>query len=101
MALTGAVDLITDGPNVLRVRNGHPLMARITAMGCAEGALIAAMLAIEPDRFAAVLSAVLIFGIAGDIAGEQANGPGSFSVHFLDALHNLDRAAIRARAKVS
>ena len=101
LALTGAVDLVTDGANVIRIRNGHPLMARITAMGCAEGAFIAAMLAIEPDRFAAVVSSVLIFGIAGDIAGEKANGPGSFGVHFLDAIHNLDRAAIRARAKLS
>ena len=101
LALTGAVDLITDGPNVLRVRNGHPLMAKVTAMGCAEGAFIAALLAVERDRFAAVVSAVLIFGIAGDIAGEKANGPGSFGVQFLDVLSSLDRAAIRARAKVS
>jgi hydroxyethylthiazole kinase len=93
--------MITDGPNVVRIRNGHPLMGRITAMGCAEGAFMAAMLAIEPDRFAAVVSAVLIFGIAGDIAGEKANGPGSFGVLFLDALSNLDRGAIRARARVT
>lgn len=101
LALTGPVDIVTDGAQVVRIRNGHPLMARITAMGCAEGALIAAMLAVEPDRFAAVVSAVLIFGIAGDIAGEKANGPGSFGVHFLDALANLDHAAIRARARIS
>ncbi|MET0867983.1 MAG: hydroxyethylthiazole kinase [Pseudorhodoplanes sp.] len=101
LALTGAVDLITNGPNVVRIRNGHPLMARVTAMGCAEGAFIAATLAVEPDRFAAVVSAVLIFGIAGDIAGEKANGPGSFGVHFVDALFSLDREAIRARAKIS
>ncbi len=100
LALTGAVDLVTDGAHVVRVRNGHPLMSRITAMGCAEGALIAAMLAVEPDRLIATLSAVLIFGIAGDIAGEKSNGPGSFSVHFLDALYNLDRGTVRARAKV-
>jgi hydroxyethylthiazole kinase len=70
-------------------------------MGCAEGAFIGAMLALEPDRFAAVVSAVLIFGVAGDIAGEKANGPGSFGVQFLDALCNLDRATIRARAKIT
>jgi hydroxyethylthiazole kinase len=101
LALTGAVDLITDGKIMLRIRNGHPLMARVTAMGCAEGGLIAALLAIEPDRLTAVVSALLIFAIAGEIAGTGANGPGSFSVSFLDALSNLDRAAIRARAKVS
>ena len=84
----------------LRIANGHPLMARVTAMGCAESALVAAMLAVEPDALKAAGSALLVFGIAGDIAGESANGPGSFGVHILDALFNLDRAAIRARAKV-
>ena len=101
LALTGAVDLVTDGTTLIRIRNGHPLMARVTAMGCAEGGLIAALLAVEPDRLAAMVSALLIFAIAGEIAGIGANGPGSFSVQFLDALSNLDRAAIRARAKVS
>jgi hydroxyethylthiazole kinase len=101
LALTGAVDLVTDGATPIRIRNGHPLMARVTAMGCAEGGLIAALLAVEPDRLAAMVSALLIFAIAGEIAGVGANGPGSFSVQFLDALSNLDRAAIRARAKVS
>lgn len=101
LALTGAVDLVTDGTSMIRIRNGHPLMARVTAMGCAEGALIAALLAVEPDRLTAVVSALLIFAIAGEIAGASANGPGSFGVQFINALFNLDRAAIRARAKVS
>jgi hydroxyethylthiazole kinase len=101
VALTGESDVITDGTRIVRVGNGHPLMARVTAMGCAASALVAAALAIEPDALKAVASALLIFGIAGDIAGETANGPGSFGVHFLDALFNLDPETIRARAKVS
>lgn len=101
IALTGETDLVTDGARSFKISNGHPLMARVTAMGCAESALVAAALAVEPDRLHAVASALLLFGIAGDIAGEAANGPGSFAVHMLDALFNLDRAAIRARAKVA
>jgi hydroxyethylthiazole kinase len=101
VALTGASDVVTDGTRVVRIGNGHPLMARVTAMGCAASALVAATLAVEADAFNAVASAILIFGIAGDIAGETANGPGSFGVHILDALFNLDRATIVARAKVS
>ena len=100
VALTGKTDLVTDGRRTARIANGHPLMARITAMGCAESALLAAALAVEPDRFSAASAALLIFGIAGDIAGEAANGPGSFGVHFLDALFALDRAAILTRTKV-
>jgi hydroxyethylthiazole kinase len=101
VALTGESDVVTDGTRIVRIANGHPLMARVTAMGCAGSALVAAALALEPDPLKAVGAALLIFGIAGDIAGETANGPGTFGVHILDALFNLDRATIRARAKVS
>jgi hydroxyethylthiazole kinase len=100
VAITGASDVVTDGTRIVRIANGHPLMGRVTAVGCAESALVAAALAVEPDALKAVASALLIFGIAGDIAGETANGPGTFGVHILDALFNLDRAMIRARAKV-
>jgi hydroxyethylthiazole kinase len=100
VARTGETDLISDGARSLRIGNGHPLMARVTAMGCAESALVAAALAVEPDPFAAVAAALLIFGIAGDIAAEGAKGPGSFAVHILDVLFNLDGAEICARAKV-
>ena len=51
-ALTGETDLVTDGERVCRIANGHPLMARVTAMGCAGSALVAAVLAVEPDAFA-------------------------------------------------
>jgi hydroxyethylthiazole kinase len=101
VALTGASDVITDGTRIARIGNGHPLMARVTAMGCAASALVAAALAVEPDPFKAVVAALLIFGIAGEIAGDAANGPGSFAVHILDALFNLDRATLVARAKVT
>jgi hydroxyethylthiazole kinase len=101
IALTGQTDLVADGARLVRIANGHPLMARVTAMGCAESALVAAALVVEPDAITAVASALMIFGIAGDIAGESANGPGSFGVHIIDALFNLDRAAIRTRAKVT
>jgi hydroxyethylthiazole kinase len=101
VAVTGETDLVTDGHRTVRIANGHPLMARVTAMGCAESALAAAALAVEPDALKAVASALLIFAIAGEIAGEVANGPGTFGVHFLDALFNLDRATIKAHAKVT
>jgi hydroxyethylthiazole kinase len=101
VAITGETDIATDGERTFRIGNGHPLMTRVTAMGCAESALVAATLSVEPDPLKASAAALLIFGIAGEIAGEAANGPGTFSVHILDALFQLDRAAIHVRAKVS
>jgi hydroxyethylthiazole kinase len=101
MALTGTVDRITDGAQHARIENGHPLMARVTAMGCAASALAAAFLAVESDAFKAVASAVLCFGIAGGLAGERAEGPGSFPAALLDAVYALDKQKLTEKARVT
>jgi hydroxyethylthiazole kinase len=101
VGLSGATDVIADGKRVAKVANGHPLMSRVTAMGCAASALTAACLAIEPDAFRAAASALVIIGVAGELAGEKAAGPGSFAVSILDALYNLDTATLTARARVT
>ncbi len=101
IALSGETDLITDGERIAAVANGHALMAKVTAMGCAGSALIAACLSIEPDAFRATSAALLIIGVAGEIAAEKSAGPGSFAAAILDALHSLDGPTLIKRAKVS
>ncbi len=100
-ARTGATDLVTDGAKRVSVANGHPLMAQVTGIGCAESALIAALLAVEDEPFGAAVGGLAALGIAGEIAAEKARGPGSFAVELIDALAALDTAAINARAKLS
>jgi len=101
VALTGTVDRITDGAQFVSIENGHPLMARVTAMGCAASALVAAFLAIESDAFTATAAALLAFGVAGGIAGERASGPGSFPAALLDALYALDKHTLSEKARVT
>ena len=101
VALTGTIDRITDGAKVVSIENGHPLMARVTAMGCAASALNAAFLAIEGDPFVATAAALLAFGVAGGIAGERASGPGSFPAALLDALYALDKHTLIEKARVT
>ena len=76
-------------------------MARVTAMGCAASALVGATLAVEPDAWKATAAALIIIGVAGEVAAARARGPGTFAVEILDAMYSLDRAALLARAKVS
>jgi len=101
LAVTGEVDRISDGDRRLEIANGSPLMDRVTAMGCAASALIAAFLAVEEDAFAAAVSALLVFDIAGEIAGERARGPGSLEIELLDALYRLEAADIEKRARLA
>ena len=90
IGLSGATDLIADGARSATIGNGHPLMARVTAMGCAASSVVAAALAVEPDAFAATASAMLIVGVAGEHAAAHAQGPGSFAAAMLDALYTID-----------
>ena len=101
IGLSGETDLVTDGERIVTLANGHPLMAKVTAMGCAGSALVAACLAVEPDAFHATVAALLTIGIAGEKAAEKAEGPGSFAVAIVDALYNLDGPALVARAMVN
>jgi hydroxyethylthiazole kinase len=100
VAVTGRTDYVTDGSRVVAVDNGHPLMARVTGMGCTASALVAAFLAVEPDAVLAAARALVVLGLAGELAAERSQGPGSLQLHLLDALYTLDEATVRARARV-
>jgi hydroxyethylthiazole kinase len=101
VGLTGERDLVGDAGRLAVIANGHPLMTRVTAMGCAASALVGATLAVEPDAWKATGAALIIIGIAGEIAAVRARGPGSFATEILDAMYALDRDTLMARAKVS
>lgn len=101
VAVTGAVDYVTDGTRVMAIENGHPLMTRVTGLGCSATAVIGAFLAVEADVLMATVAALAAFGVAGEIAAETARGPGSLQVALLDALYRLDEATLDSRARVS
>lgn len=97
---TGESDRITDGAAGIVVANGHALMARVTAMGCAGAAVTTAFLALGDDPLVAVAAAMAVLGVAGEMAAEEARGPGSFAPAYLDALHTLDAGTLAARARL-
>jgi hydroxyethylthiazole kinase len=101
LAMTGAVDQVADGARQVALENGHPLMARVTAMGCAASALVGAFIAVEGDALVATAAALLAFGVAGEVAGAKANGPGSLATGIIDALHALDRDTLKLCARVT
>ena len=99
--VSGAVDYVSDGSRLAEVRNGHPLMGRITGSGCMATATVGAFLAVEPDPFLAATEAMIAFGIAGEIAAERSGGPGTFRAQLMDAAAALDEATILARTRAS
>lgn len=91
VAVTGAVDFVTDGRRSVRIAGGSPLMPKVTALGCSLTCLVGAFLAVDPhEPFEATVAALATFAAAGETASEHVRGPGEFAWRFLDALHGLD-----------
>ena len=100
LAITGAVDLITEGERVCRVMNGHELMRSVTGTGCTATAIIGAFLAVCPDPLEAATTGLSYFGLAGEKAAAKALGPGSFQIALLDALYGMKEEELRQGAKI-
>jgi len=100
LAITGPVDLITDGRRVLRVSNGHELMGFVTGTGCTATAMIGAFLSVDREPVDATATALAYFGLAGERAAVHSNGPGSFQIALLDTLFNMDGDTLRNGARI-
>ena len=100
VVISGEVDWVLSGGDLLGLANGHPMMPRVTGLGCTATALCGAFAAVNPDPVAAAAHAMAVMGIAGELAAEGAPGPGSLQVRFLDALYGLEQRHIAERLKV-
>lgn len=100
LAITGKIDLITDGERIYRVSNGHELMGYCTGTGCTATVIIGAFLAVDPDPVTATTTALAYFGLAGEKAAAKAQSPGSFQIAMLDALYTIDEKQMEEGAKI-
>ncbi|TPF86151.1 hydroxyethylthiazole kinase [Bifidobacterium sp. UTCIF-37] len=95
VAVSGKIDLVTDGETVYRLPGGSAMMTKITGAGCSLGGVTATYLAVA-DPLTAALAASALYDRAGEIAETQSNGPGSFQVAFLDALWSVTADQVAA-----
>jgi hydroxyethylthiazole kinase len=118
VAVSGPIDLITDGRRTARIANGDVVLTRMTGGGCALGAITAAFLgasrgntgaggAAGPgagavhDAFSATVAATLVYTVAAEIAAAGSAGPGTFAPAFLDALALVSPEDVIERARVT
>lgn len=104
IAITGAVDIVTDGKMIYTVENGHKIMSKITGTGCMCSSLIGAYLGTNEDNLLAALSGVVSMGISGELAYEslkEGEGTGTFKVKLMDNIYNLSKEVIEKRGKIN
>lgn len=99
VAVSGEVDLLTDGARTVRVGGGSPLLTRTTGAGCALGALVAAYVAATGDALTGAVAAHAHVALAAEQAARTAAGPGTFAAAWLDALDSVGPEEL-ARADV-
>ena len=93
IAISGKIDVVSNGKETCILRNGCATMARITGSGCMLTALIGAFCGTCQDAFVAACAAMAAMGISGEIAEEKRlrNGTGNatFRNDLIDAVFNL------------
>jgi hydroxyethylthiazole kinase len=94
VAVSGSVDYVTDGKDVVAVPGGSRLLTRITGTGCALGALVATFVAVENDALFAAAAASAVFKTAGARAARKDPLPGTFAVRLIDQLGALAGGAV-------
>lgn len=100
LAITGPVDLITDGVRTVRVENGDAMMPYVTGTGCSATAVIAAFAAVEKNMVSAAAGGLAFIGLAAEKAAEGSQGPGSFMIALIDALYNLTPEDVKAGCRI-
>lgn len=94
IAVTGAIDIVSDGTTAYIIRNGHPMMSKITGTGCMLTAMTAAYLAANPDNLLESAAASLCaMGLCGELAHKRLSprdGNASYRNYIIDEVYNLD-----------
>ena len=103
VAITGAIDIVTDGNNAYCIRNGHAEMSKITGTGCQLSAMIAAYITATPENaLTATAAAVCAMGLCGEIAKKRMtseDGNSSYRNYIIDAVCNLTSDELERGAK--
>ncbi len=101
VVVSGAVDYVVNTHQQAAIHNGVPLMTKVVGLGCTATALIGAFCAVNANAWMASVHAMVMWGVVGEIAAAQAQGPGTFQIALLDVLYHLTFEQLAERAKVT
>ena len=94
VVMTGKEDIISDGKKIY-IRNGNKQMGSIVGTGCMAASVIGVFASINSNYCDASKDALCYFGVAGELAAEKSNGPGSFIVNLYDTVFNLSDEQVK------
>lgn len=93
IAVTGAIDLVTDGETCYVIRNGRPEMGKITGTGCQLSGIMTAYVTANPEHpLEAAAAAVSVMGLAGEIGWsrmQEGDGNATYRNRIIDAIYHM------------
>lgn len=103
VAITGAIDLVSDGEKCYVIRNGRPEMGKITGTGCQlSGVMTAYITANLDNKLEAAAAAVCVMGLAGEIGWrnmQEGDGNSTYRNRIIDAIYNMNAETLAQGAK--
>ncbi|HBA62823.1 MAG TPA: hydroxyethylthiazole kinase [Lachnospiraceae bacterium] len=103
IAVTGAIDLVSDGERCFVIRNGRPEMGRITGTGCQLSGMMTAFVTANPkQKLEAAAAAVCTMGLAGEIGFSRmqaGDGNATYRSRIIDAIYNMDGETLEKGAR--
>jgi hydroxyethylthiazole kinase len=99
VCISGETDIILSQNQSLKIKNGDPLMTKVTGLGCSATALIGAFIGIAEDKVSCTAAAMALLGIAGELAVRESKGPGSLQVNLIDKLYNMTEEEFTSHLK--
>ena len=103
VAVTGAIDLVSDGEKCYVIRNGRPEMGQITGTGCQLSGMMTAYVTADPEHpLEAAAAAVCVMGLAGEIGWtrmQEGDGNSTYRNRIIDAVYNLTGEELEKGAK--
>jgi hydroxyethylthiazole kinase len=104
IAITGATDIVSDREKSYIIKNGHPMMSKISGTGCMLSAITGAFAATGKNVMDSCAAAVCAMGICGEEAYEKVmksgSGTSSFKMHLIDFMGIMDDNMLEGRAKI-
>lgn len=106
IALSGVLDIISDGKRTAVLQNGCATMSRITGSGCMLTSLIGAFCgALPQEPFLATCTAMAAMGIAGELAEElrlqKGTGNATFRTDLIDHIFLLTEEKLAEMANIT
>ena len=100
VCISGGTDIIIDNQQTFFINNGHPMMTKVTGLGCSATAIIGAFIGVTENTTEAVTAAMALISIAGELAALESKGPGSLQVSIIDKLYNITEDEFISHLKI-